>query len=110
VLAAFYTFFFPIAAILYSAQVQAALILMASFGVATIARNSKVARAMLAALALLLVVRNVPVVLFGPYGFEFRYDQSGIENRYDYSPIENREVSAGFGDTSSTGAARDKSG
>lgn len=72
-LAVFYALFNPGDAMLYSTQVQGALVVLACLGSASISRSPSALRWSLVAAVLLLGARNLPVVLFAPYGFQFRY-------------------------------------
>jgi hypothetical protein len=70
-LAVFYTFFNPIDAMLYSTQVQGVLAVLACLGFASHTRDPRTLHVLLGTAVLLLALRNLPIVLFAPYGFEF---------------------------------------
>ena len=72
-LALFYAFFNPGDAMLYAAQVQGVIVVLACLGFASRARSPHTLRWLLAAAILPLALRNLPIVLFAPYGFAPRY-------------------------------------
>jgi hypothetical protein len=73
VLAAFYALFNPADALLYGTQLQGVVAVLACLGFAAHARSPRALWLLLGAAVLLLALRNLPIVLFAPYGFEFRY-------------------------------------
>src|SRR5215212_3254896 len=72
-LAVFYAFFNPTDAMLYATQVQGVLTVLACLGLASHTRSPRTLYALLGTAILLLALRNLPIVLFAPYGFEFWY-------------------------------------
>jgi hypothetical protein len=72
-LALFYAFFNPADAMLYSAQTQGVLTVLACLGFASHTHRPHTVYLLLGTAVLLLALRNLPIVLFAPYGFEFWY-------------------------------------
>jgi hypothetical protein len=82
-MAVFYTFFNPADAMLYSTQVQGVLAVLACLGFASHTRGPRTLYLLLATAVLLLALRNLPIVLLAPYGFEFCYAPSPLRAGID---------------------------